>query len=461
MTYVVLAPEHPLVEQLTTPEQREAVAAYQEQARRQSEIERLSTDKEKTGVPLGSYAINPVNGERVPIWIADYVLAHLRHRRHHGRAGHDERDFEFARKFGLPIIPVVVPGRAGTASDLTERRTPSPGVMVNSGAVRRPALDRRQGKRSPSGWRSAASASGTVNYRLRDWLISRQRYWGTPIPMLYCRAGRHRAGARGRPAGAAAGGRRVQADRRVAAGDAPGLRQRDLPDVRRPGPARDGHHGHLHGLVLVLPALRRPALRPAARLRSARRRDYWMPVDQYMGGVEHAVMHLLYSRFFMRVLRDLGLVEDSRAVQAAVQPGRHPGAGRLADEQEPRQRGQPGRLRQHDRRRRGPLLPDVHRPVGPGRPLESEGISGVTQVPESRLGAGDRAARRSGSIRRRRRREAAAGGPPDDPRRHRGHGEVPLQHDAREADDAGERPVRCAAVRLGRGLGRGGRRRCC
>src|SRR5215210_2143477 len=183
ITWVVLAPEHPLVETLTTPENRELVLAYQDQARRLFLNDTATTEKEKTGVPLGSYAINPVNGARVPIWIADYVLGTYGTGAVMGVPASDERDFEFARKFALPIVPVVVP-EGWDGSELTEAYV-EPGVMVNSGQF--DGLPSEEGKVKVAEWiEERGIGRRTVNYRLRDWLISRQRYWGTPIPMLYC-----------------------------------------------------------------------------------------------------------------------------------------------------------------------------------------------------------------------------------------------------------------------------------
>jgi leucyl-tRNA synthetase len=304
MTYVVLAPEHPLVDQLTAPEQRAAVAAYQEQARRQSEIERLSTEREKTGVPLGSYAINPFNGERVPIWIADYVLSTYGTGAIMAVPAHDERDFEFARRFGLPIREVIrPPDRAGDAP-LTAAYT-GPGIMVNSGPFS--GLPSEEGKERLAAWlEERGLGRRTVNYRLRDWLISRQRYWGTPIPIIYCER----------------------------CGTVP-VPERDLP-VLLPEDAEFRPTGEsplkLHpGFVnTTCPQCGGPAQRETdtmdtfvdsswyfLRYLDPHRDDVpfdqelaarWTPVDQYMGGVEHAVMHLLYARFFTRVLHDLGLV---------------------------------------------------------------------------------------------------------------------------------------------------------
>jgi leucyl-tRNA synthetase len=314
MTYVVLAPEHALVDALTVPEQRAAVAAYQEQARRQSEIERLSMDKEKTGVPLGNYAINPFNGERVPIWIADYVLTTYGTGAIMAVPGHDERDFEFARKFGLPIREVIrptdgppPPPNAGGSpdGDLTEVYT-APGMMVNSGPFT--GVPSEEGKERLADWlEERGLGTRKVNYRLRDWLISRQRYWGTPIPIIYCPS----CGAVPVP----------EADLPVA-----------LPEDAEFRPTGESPLKYHEGFVNVAcPQCGEPAQRETDTmdtfvdsswyfLRYLDPHDTdgpfprdlanrWCPVDQYMGGVEHAVMHLLYARFFTKVLRDLGLVQ--------------------------------------------------------------------------------------------------------------------------------------------------------
>jgi leucyl-tRNA synthetase len=343
MTYVVLAPEHPLVDQLTTPENRTKVAAYQEYARRQSEIERLSLEKDKTGEFLGSYAINPFNGERVPIWIADYVLTTYGTGAIMAVPGHDERDFAFAQKFGLPIREVIRgpaaappsppnPGgeRAGAtavAGDRTEPAEPAAGlppsiggagggplpalytgagVMVDSGPFT--GLPSEEGKERLADWlEERGLGTRTVNYRLRDWLISRQRYWGTPIPIVYCPT-----------CGAVP----------VPESDLPIL----LPEDAEFRPTGESPLKLSESFVNVAcPKCGRPAQRETDTMdtfvdsswyflryldpRDAERpfrkelADRWCPVDQYMGGVEHAVMHLLYSRFFTKVLRDLGLLE--------------------------------------------------------------------------------------------------------------------------------------------------------
>ena len=188
-TFMVLAPEHPLVDKLTAPSQRETVAAYVAQARRQTEIERLSTDRPKTGVPLGADAINPINDERIPIWVADYVLAGYGTGAIMAVPAHDERDFEFATQFGLEIREVIRPGDApadrGPLEEAYISKAPTD-VMVNSGPFDglRPIPDGFQA--IVAALEKAGRGKAAVSYRIRDWLVSRQRYWGTPIPVIYC-----------------------------------------------------------------------------------------------------------------------------------------------------------------------------------------------------------------------------------------------------------------------------------
>jgi leucyl-tRNA synthetase len=306
MTWVVLAPEHPLVEQLTTPDRRAAVQEYVEMSRRESEIERLSTAKEKTGVFIGSYATNPANGQRVPIWIADYVLLSYGTGAIQAVPAHDERDFEFAVKFNLPIVEVIRPPDKQDDAPLAEAFV-DPGIMVSSGQF--DGLPSEEGKQRIADWfEERGIGRRKVNYRIRDWLISRQRYWGTPIPIVYC----DKDGIVPVP----------EADLPVVlpedaefspTGESPLKLHAGFVNTTCPqcgGPARRETDtmdtfvdSAWYFLRYVSPGYERaPGFEP--ELVKA-----WMNVDQYMGGVEHAVMHLLYARFFIRALRDLGLVD--------------------------------------------------------------------------------------------------------------------------------------------------------
>ena len=259
ITYAVLAPEHPLVEKLTSPDRRAEVDAYVEQTRRESEIERLASDKEKTGIFIGAYALNPVNGAKVPIWIADYVLGTYGTGAIMAVPGHDERDFEFAKKMGLPVIEVISP--TGEPTGELEAPYLEPGFMVNSGQFdRTPSVE---GKTKVAEYLEESGVGRrTVNYRIRDWGISRQRYWGTPIPMIYCdQCGIVPVPEEDLPIVLPRyEGFEFQSQSKPTLVRR-GFHEHYLSQLRRSGPARDRHHGHLHGLVLVLPALHRPALR--------------------------------------------------------------------------------------------------------------------------------------------------------------------------------------------------------
>ncbi|MBM3948563.1 MAG: leucine--tRNA ligase [SAR202 cluster bacterium] len=304
VTFVVLAPEHPLVAEITQPSHKAEVEAYIEQARRQTEVERLSTEKEKTGVFTGAHAVNRLNGEKVPILVGDYVLLSYGTGVVMGVPAHDERDFTFAKKYGLPIRVVVAPP-GWDGGELKEAYLEE-GVQVNSGPF--------DGLPSTDGWHRIANhveARGwgkhTVNFRMRDWLISRQRYWGTPIPIIYC----DHCGTVPVPEN-----------------DLPVL----LPDDAEFKPTGESPLARHAGFVnTACPQCGRPAKRETDTmdtfvdsswyfLRYAspdhdaapfepQAAKKWTPVDQYTGGAEHAVMHLLYSRFFTRAMRDLGLVD--------------------------------------------------------------------------------------------------------------------------------------------------------
>ena len=304
VTFLVLAPEHPLVPGLTTQDRRAALEEYVSQARQTSELERLSTDQEKTGMFLGSFAVNRLSGERVPIYTADYVLTTYGTGAVMGVPAHDARDFEFAQKLGLPIRTVIAP-LEWDGSDPTGAYT-GEGFMTSSGPY--DGMTNQEGTEAIAndlerkGW-----GHRTVSYRIRDWLISRQRYWGTPIPMVYC----DQCGTVPVP----------ETDLPVLlppdaefkpTGQSPLASNPDFVNTTCPrcqGPARREtdtmdtfFDSSWYMLRYTSPNYRTGPFDP--ELVKA-----WMPVDQYTGGAEHAVMHLLYSRFFIKALRDMGLVQ--------------------------------------------------------------------------------------------------------------------------------------------------------
>ena len=304
VTFVVLAPEHPLVEKLTTPEHRAQVEAYVEEARRQTEVDRLSTEKEKTGVFTGAYCVNPLNGDRVPILTADYTLLTYGTGVVMGVPAHDQRDFEFAGKYGLPIRVVISPP-GWNGEELGEAYLDE-GAQVNSGPFdglpSSEGMERIADHVEEKGW-----GKRTVNYRMRDWLISRQRYWGTPIPIVYC--DEHGAvpvpdedlpvllpeDAEFRPTGESP----LALHEAFVNTECP---QCGWPARRETDTMDTFVDSAWYFLRFASPTHRDGAFDPAAA-------KQWAPVDQYTGGAEHAVMHLLYARFFIKALRDLGLVD--------------------------------------------------------------------------------------------------------------------------------------------------------
>ena len=327
-TFMVLAPEHPLVEQLTVPERRAEVEAYIYGARRQTEIERLSTDREKTGVSLGADAINPVNGERIPIWIADYVLGGYGTGAIMAVPAHDERDFAFAKAFGLPIRRVVAaPGTAEDAELESAYAAHAAGErLVNSGTY--------SGMPAPDGARAITAelesrglGKPTVTYRIRDWLISRQRPWGTPIPVVYCKASPS-CGIVPVPDGELPVVLPDHFDYRAEGGN-PLLRDAAFLNVPCPkcgGPAQRETDtmdtfvdSSWYWWRYLSPHRDETAIDAELEAR-------WGPVDQYTGGAEHAVMHLLYSRFFCKALADLGVVKEREPFKKLFNQGQILGA---------------------------------------------------------------------------------------------------------------------------------------
>ena len=303
-TFMVLAPEHPLVEKITTPDKKKAIEKYIANTRKQTEIERLSTDKEKTGVFTGAFSINKLNGEKLPIWIADYVLLTYGTGAVMAVPGHDQRDFEFAHDYKLPMKVVIAPG-GWSEEEFTEAYVDQ-GTMVNSGQF--DGMSNEQGKEAISDFIEANGfGTRTSSYRIRDWLISRQRYWGAPIPIVYCSK----------------------------CGIVP-VSENDLP-VLLPEDAEFKPTGesplkyHKSFFNTKCPECGGAAQRETDTMDTfmcsnwyfmrytspgydngpfdPEKIAYWMPVDQYTGGAEHAVMHLLYSRFFTKAIRDVGCIK--------------------------------------------------------------------------------------------------------------------------------------------------------
>jgi len=311
-TFMVLAPEHPLVQKITTDEQREAVQAYVDQAGKATEIERMAEDREKTGVFTGAYAINPVNQQQIPVWIADYVMISYGTGAIMAVPYGDQRDFEFARKFDLAIIPVVRPegqDEDPIADEMTEAYTGA-GVMINSDPINGIEHNGQKGRKSPA---IAATldylekegiGKEDVNYRMRDWLISRQRYWGSPIPVLYDDDGN--------PAVVADDDLPVQLPEDVEfmpTGRSPLTYHEpflNAPDgKRRETDTMDTFMcSSWYWYRYLSPQVDDAPFDPEEAA-------YWLPVDVYTGGAEHATMHLLYARFFNKAIRDMGVFDDA------------------------------------------------------------------------------------------------------------------------------------------------------
>ncbi len=312
-TYCVLAPENPIVDLITTKEQKEQVQAYKDECKRKSEKDRLDLSREKTGVFLGSYAMNPVNQKQMPIWIADYVLASYAEGAIMAVPAHDERDFEFATKFKLPILSVI------EGQDAKDEVYVGEGLLANSeflnGLTKQEAIDKMLVWLEETG-----NGEKTINYKLRDWLFSRQRYWGEPFPLY------------------------IEAD-----GSITPMKEEELPltlpEVESYQPSGTGASPLAtikEWVDQVLPDGRKVAretntmpqwagscwyylryLDPdnEQEIFSKKAESYWMPVDLYIGGAEHAVLHLLYARFWHKVLYDLGYVSTKEPFKKLVNQG--------------------------------------------------------------------------------------------------------------------------------------------
>jgi len=318
-TYLVLSPEHTLVSKLTTEAQKKAVEQYQKEASKKSELERTELAKEKTGVFTGAYAVNPVNNEKVPVWIADYVLATYGTGAIMAVPAHDERDYAFAKKFHLPIIEVVKGG------DVSKGAFTAEGVAVNSAFL--DGLATPNAKQKTIEWLEVQGlGKRMVNYKLRDWLFSRQRYWGEPIPVIHCK--------KCDPSGALGV--------RVPESELP-LKLPEMKDFKPSGNAEPPLAKAKDWVNVKCPQCGGPGMRETNTMPQwagscwyylryidpknqkqfvdPEKAKYWMPVDLYVGGAEHAVLHLLYSRFWHKVLFDLKFVSTAEPFTKLVNQG--------------------------------------------------------------------------------------------------------------------------------------------
>ena len=317
VTYVVLAPEHPLVDKITTDEHKKSVEQYRDSIKSLTEIERTSTVKEKTGVFTGAYAINPVNNEKIPVWIADYALITYGTGCVMAVPAHDERDFEFAKKFNLPVKKVILQDGTNENDELNSAFT-EVGTMINS--------DIFNGFRSDIGIQKVIDyleekgfGKRKINYRLRDWLISRQRYWGTPIPIIHCpNCGEVPVEEKDLP---------VELPYDVdfkPSGESPLARNEKFMNVKCPGCGADAKRDpdtmdtFVDSSWYYLRYLDPKYDKAPFDIELANK---WTPVDMYVGGAEHATMHLLYARFFHKFLRDIGLVNSDEPFQTLVHQG--------------------------------------------------------------------------------------------------------------------------------------------
>lgn len=305
VTYMVLAPEHELVEKLTTEENSKAVKEYKKKSASMTEIERLSTENEKTGVFLGSYALHPITGERVPIWISDYVLVTYGTGAVMAVPAHDTRDYEFAQKFDLPVKQVIKP--LDNAEVEENQAYTDYGVMINSGEF--DGLKSQEGMNAViNKLKSIGKGDSSINYRLRDWLISRQRYWGAPIPMVNCeKCGIVPVPEKELPIKLPDMVDFAPKDALAPLGTSEEYVNTKCPkcggDAKREIETMDTFVcSSWYYLRYLSPDLNDKPF-------SKEKIDKWMPVDKYVGGAEHACMHLLYARFVTKALRDMGYID--------------------------------------------------------------------------------------------------------------------------------------------------------
>ena len=312
ITYLVVAPEYKDIEKLTTPENKKAVEEYRANARKMTEIERLSTERVKTGVPLGTHCINPFTGEKFPLWTADYALVEYGTGAVMAVPTHDTRDFDFAKKYNLPMKVVIAPPSESNdeilrfaQNDLAEAYT-EPGIMVNSGEFN--GMKNEDAKKAIT---EKAEREGfgefKTQYRLRDWLVSRQRYWGAPIPVVYC----EKCGIQPVPEDQLPVLLPKDVDFSVV-GKSPITTSKTFVETTCPccgGKARRETDTMDTFVCSSWYYLRYSDARNDKMPFAKDKVNKWLPVDQYVGGIEHAILHLLYSRFFTKALRDLGLLD--------------------------------------------------------------------------------------------------------------------------------------------------------
>ncbi len=316
-TYMVVAPEHPLLDQLVNEDTREAVFAYRDAAANKSDLERTELAKDKTGVFTGAYAINPVNGKQIPIWCSDYVLISYGTGAIMAVPAHDERDYEFAKAFELPIIEVISGG------DVSQEAFTGNGVLVNSAneELSLDGLEVKESKAKITSWlEEKGLGEGKVNYKLRDWLFSRQRYWGEPFPIMHVD---------GKPVPVSTDllplePPSVDEYKPSPDGDPPFARNEDWVNTSEPSTGKAAIRetntmpqwagSCWYYLRYIDPANDQAPVDPE-------KEKYWMPVDLYVGGAEHAVLHLLYARFWHKVLFDCGVVSHPEPFHRLVNQG--------------------------------------------------------------------------------------------------------------------------------------------
>jgi leucyl-tRNA synthetase len=327
---MVLSPEHPLVKKITTPEQKAAVERYVDEAAKKSDLERTDLAKNKTGVFSGAYAVNPVNNAKVPIWIADYVLISYGTGAIMAVPAHDERDWDFAKVFDLPIIQVVSSTKPnslnlgfignGLSTTVLDQCAPAYGWAINSGFLN--GLSTDEAKKTIIKWlEERGLGKKTIQYKLRDWIFSRQRYWGEPIPLVHCdKCGIVPLDEKDLPLELP----KVKSYEPTGTGESPLAKIDSWVNTTCPkcgGPARRETNTMPQWAGSCWYYLRYLDPHNDKEFCARDKMDYWMPVDLYVGGVEHAVLHLLYSRFWHEALYDQGKVNTKEPFQRLINQG--------------------------------------------------------------------------------------------------------------------------------------------